>query len=107
MDRQCGDRAFEVVDLSRSSSDYFSRDELDAAINYAEQSLELATEQRHVANETASLTNISNGYWLASEFDKALEYQLMALELSRSEGDRENETIALFFFQAEDGIRGA
>ena len=97
--------------LGNLGSAYSDLGQVDKAIKYYEQALEIAKEIGDRKNEGAHLGNLGSAYYGLGQVDKAIKYYEQALEIAKEIGDRRGEGADLnnlgFAFQNEKKYREA
>ncbi|MBN1148650.1 MAG: AAA family ATPase [Anaerolineales bacterium] len=66
----------------------YRRDDVQAAIHYNQQALELARRVGHKHNEAVLLCNLGFDYWAFGDYQKVIDYTLQGLEIYRLMGNR-------------------
>ncbi|NEP84532.1 MAG: tetratricopeptide repeat protein, partial [Okeania sp. SIO3B3] len=74
---------------------YLFLGEYDKAIEYCQQSLQIAREIANRSGEVTALGNLGNAYWSLGEYEKAIEYHQQHLQIAGEIGDRSEEGRAL------------
>ena len=68
-----------------------ARTDYDRAIEYHQQSLDLAIETGNRTTESRALSNLGLAYYARTDYDRAIEYHQQSLAIARETGDRIGE----------------
>ncbi|MDE5080310.1 MAG: tetratricopeptide repeat protein, partial [Trichodesmium sp. St18_bin1] len=89
------DQYWDGICLTHLGNVYYSQGEYDKAMEYYQQSLQIAREIGNRSGEGNALGNLGNVYNSQGKYDKAMEYYQQHLQIARGIGDRSGEGNAL------------
>ena len=89
------DKTLNRISLGNLGNCYSDLGQIDTAIDYHQQALQISRDIGHKQNEGSDLGNLGNAYYQMGQIDTAIDYYQQALQISRDIGDKQGESINL------------